>query len=264
MTTSYAVSRLVGECIFEKFDPDRTARRMVAVDRETVVPAVDQETDKAQIESAVAQLKQKWNNEAAGSVRMHSLLEKSFKADICNRKAVKLGSNTLEAKILSAKALEYERGAESLKNASNNLDFILAGEKIKLEAVEMEKFIIEPNRNVRGRIDGIFKSPMNESNVYLVDWKQCKDIYRSFGCGRNIFKQFDNTRFNKFSLQLNIYKYILENEYKTIVDKMIVINKDSVDGNIKYITVPNMQVFIQELFENENVWNCVVVENYNK
>lgn len=253
--TSYSVSRLVGECIFEKFDPDKTARRMVAVNRET---------DEAQIESAVVKLKKKWNNEAVGSIRMHSLLEKSFKADICNRKAVKLGSNTIEAKILSAKALKYERGAESLKNASNHLDFTLAGEKIKLEAVEMEKFIIEPNRNVRGRIDGIFKSPMNESNVYLVDWKQCKDIYRRFGYGRDIFKQLDNTRFNKFSLQLNIYKYILEKEYDTIVDKMIVINKDSVDGSIKDITVPNMQACIQELFENDNVWDCVVVENYNK
>lgn len=76
---------------------------------------------------------------------------------------------------------------------------------------------------ITGTIDMIFiPNPNKPKQVIIYDWKCTKKIdkFNNFKKMNKPFHQFDDCNFNHYSLQLNLYKYLLEKHYDVEVIKM--------------------------------------------
>lgn len=90
-----------------------------------------------------------------------------------------------------------------------------------------------------GSIDAVFK---NEDGTFtLVDWKRSKEINKtSFNnkTGKYPLNHVPDCNFFHYSLQLNLYKYILEKFYKCKIKDMILIVLHPKNKNENYLKIP--------------------------
>lgn len=95
-----------------------------------------------------------------------------------------------------------------------------------LEFYDTEKMVFSNKYNVAGTIDCLFKKDNKEEYVML-DWKRSKKLIidghpRIFGYGYALseLSSLDNSSFNRYCLQQNIYKHIAETEYGMKISSM--------------------------------------------
>lgn len=122
----------------------------------------------------------------------------------------------------------------------------------KLKPFRTEMYIFDEDIRVCGSIDMLFCDPDNR-NVYIYDWKRCKDIKKSnpFEKGLRCLSHLDNCNFNTYSLQLNMYKYILSKYDLTVVGMALVVLHPNHSG-YKVIEVPDMQAEIYRILESKD------------
>ena len=77
--------------------------------------------------------------------------------------------------------------------------------------IGIEKIIFSEKIRLAGIVDALFE---NEDAICLVDWKQNKKIetFNPYQSGNGPLKHLESHDFNKYSLQLNIYRRILIEE----------------------------------------------------
>lgn len=100
--------------------------------------------------------------------------------------------------------------------------------------------------DISGSIDMVYKNKDGSLSIY--DWKRSKridkDSFRGDFCPPPLHV-FQNCNFNKYSLQLNLYKWILENEYGfKVKDLCLVILHDS-NPNYQLEPVDDLQNYIE-------------------
>jgi hypothetical protein len=107
--------------------------------------------------------------------------------------------------------------------------------------------IFSDKYNVAGTIDCLFKKENKEEYVML-DWKRSKKLIidgrpRIFGYGYALseLSSLDNSSFNRYCLQQNIYKHIVEMEYGMKISsmKLVVLHENYSDYHI--VDVPTMK-----------------------
>lgn len=112
---------------------------------------------------------------------------------------------------------------------------------------DAEKMIFSDKYNVAGTIDCLFKKENNAEYVML-DWKRSKKLIidgrpRIFGYGYALseLNTLDNSSFNRYCLQQNIYKLIAETEYGMKISsmKLVVLHENYSDYHI--VDVPTMK-----------------------
>ncbi|HET7118048.1 MAG TPA: hypothetical protein VFI29_16240 [Hanamia sp.] len=112
---------------------------------------------------------------------------------------------------------------------------------------DAEKMIFSDKYNVAGTIDCLFKKESNDEYVML-DWKRSKKLIidgrpRIFGYGYALseLNTLDNSSFNRYCLQQNIYKHIAETEYEIKISsmKLVVLHENYSDYHI--VNVPTMK-----------------------
>ena len=117
----------------------------------------------------------------------------------------------------------------------------------KLEFYDAEKMIFSDKYNVAGTIDCLFKKNTNDEYVML-DWKRSKKLIidgrpRIYGYGYALseLSALDNSSFNRYCLQQNIYKHIVETQYSTKISsmKLVVLHENYTDYHI--VDVPIMK-----------------------
>lgn len=91
--------------------------------------------------------------------------------------------------------------------------------------------VYDETANIGGTIDMVYKN-VQDGTYTLVDWKRCKQIYKAnryhdnkkknkIGrSGKGVMSEYPDCNFTKYSLQLQIYRYILENTYGMVVRDM--------------------------------------------
>lgn len=85
-----------------------------------------------------------------------------------------------------------------------------------------------------GTIDMVFQ---NDDGTYdIIDWKRSKNITHP----KNINKQ-TNTNYWHYSYQLNIYKYILENNYNMTIKNMVIVQMHPDIKELKIYNIINLQ-----------------------
>jgi ATP-dependent exoDNAse (exonuclease V) beta subunit len=75
--------------------------------------------------------------------------------------------------------------------------------------------IFDEDLKLAGSIDMIFKDPNNEGCIYIYDWKRSKEIkfQNWFQKGLAPLEHLDDCNYNHYTLQLNVYRYIIEKNY---------------------------------------------------
>jgi ATP-dependent exoDNAse (exonuclease V) beta subunit len=75
--------------------------------------------------------------------------------------------------------------------------------------------IFDEDLKIAGSIDMIFHDPENKGCIYIYDWKRSKEIkYQNrFQKANKPIEHLDDCNYNHYTLQLNVYKYIIEKNY---------------------------------------------------
>jgi len=124
-----------------------------------------------------------------------------------------------EAGTIMHQDIEYYFNKEKVSNNSPEfhqfLDFndkIVKKEKLIPFRTEWEVF--DEDHKIAGSIDMLFKKE-GEEGLYIYDWKRSKKINKNnqYENGYPPLDHLPNSNFWHYSLQLNIYKYILEENY---------------------------------------------------
>jgi hypothetical protein len=112
---------------------------------------------------------------------------------------------------------------------------------------DAERMIFSDKYNVAGTIDCLFKKE-NKDEYVILDWKRSKKLIidgrpRIFGYGYALseLSKLDNSSFNRYCLQQNIYKYIAETEYGMKISsmKLVVLHENYTAYHV--VDVPTMK-----------------------
>jgi hypothetical protein len=112
---------------------------------------------------------------------------------------------------------------------------------------DAEKMIFSDKYNVAGTIDCLFKKESKDEYIML-DWKRSKKLIidgrpRIFGYGYALseLSSLDNSSFNRYCLQQNIYKHIAETEYGMKISsmKLVVLHENYTGYHV--VDVPTMK-----------------------
>lgn len=98
---------------------------------------------------------------------------------------------------------------------------------------------------IAGSIDMTFIN--DDGTISIYDWKRCKNIEKYNNFGKKSIKEglqhIPDTNYWHYTLQLNIYKYILETKYGFKVKDLhlVVIHPDNVSENYEKIKLPHLK-----------------------
>jgi len=105
-----------------------------------------------------------------------------------------------------------------------------------------EWIIYDTELKIAGSIDMVYKN--SDDTLMIYDWKRCKDITKN-----NTFNKYaitpcldtvPDTNFWHYSLQLNIYKYILEKNYGVKVSHLYLVQLHPSSKNYHLMKVPDL------------------------
>ena len=181
-------------------------------------------------------------------ISVTTLIERFFPFDLkryIERKAEE--ENRTEDDVLDEYLLMRDEAAEKGTYLHNQIECFLKQEKFDSDSSEFELFLefynkeIKPRNllffdaermifsdkyNVAGTIDCLFKKT-NKDEYVMLDWKRSKKLIidgrpRIFGYGYALseLSSLDNSSFNRYCLQQNIYKHIAETEYGMKISSM--------------------------------------------
>jgi hypothetical protein len=202
-------------------------------------------------------------------ISVTTLIERFFPFDLkryIERKAEE--ENLTEENILDEYLLMRDEAAERGTYLHNQIEYFLKQEDFDSTSKEFEFFLNFYNKeivprnlrffdaelmifsdkyNVAGTIDCLFKKEDKDEFVML-DWKRSKKLIidgrpRIFGYGYALseLSSLDNSSFNRYCLQQNIYKHIAETEYGMKISsmKLVVLHENYSDYHV--VDVPTMK-----------------------
>lgn len=119
--------------------------------------------------------------------------------------------------------------------------------------------VFHEEARIAGSIDMVYEivaaedPPHTTPPLVIYDWKRCREITKTNAANKfathTAIEHLPDTNFWHYALQLNIYKYILQNKYgKTVTDLYLIVLHPESSG-YKRIKLPDLQAEVGELFE---------------
>lgn len=240
-----------------------------SLDEETHIYNINGETDYTSMTTFIHNLFDKFNEDKIIDIMMSSKNWPNNKYYGQTREEIKdlWGKNKLEASTAGTKMhydIEYFYNNPSNPPHNDSLEFeyfinFHNDFKDDLEPYRTEWIVYDEDSKIAGSIDMIFKktsnNPHDESSLEIYDWKRCKEIVKSTNFNKwstnNLINHIPDTNFWHYSLQLNGYKYILNNKYNEKVTDLylICLHPNNKNENYIRIKIPDLQKEIHELFE---------------
>ena len=120
-----------------------------------------------------------------------------------------------------------------------------------LEPFRTEWMIYSNDLGIAGSIDMIFRSKLNEHEYIIYDWKRSKEIKfeNKYTRGKGPAVTLDDCNYIHYSLQLNMYKYILENYYGMKIKSLHLLVLHPNHENYLQIDVPFMDNYVDKLIQ---------------
>lgn len=118
-----------------------------------------------------------------------------------------------------------------------------------------EWIVYDEDKNLAGSIDMCLSN--DEGQIVILDWKRSKEIKRNNNWQRGFgpFKHMDDCNYNHYTLQLNIYRHILETKYdKQIIAMYLVI----CHPNQQCAEVIPIETKVDEII---SLWNLLPIPN---
>lgn len=125
----------------------------------------------------------------------------------------------------------------------------------KITPYRLEWCIYDQELKITGSIDAVFK---NENGGYdILDWKRSKEIKKS---GFNFLQHpvldaIPDSNFWLYSLQLNLYKFILEKNYGLRIDNLYLVAIHPEFKTFQKHKAPDLQNELIEVFKHEKMLN---------
>jgi len=123
----------------------------------------------------------------------------------------------------------------------------------KLKPYRSEWLIYDDDAKIAGSIDMVYENQDGTLSIY--DWKRSKSItkinnFNKFAITEEIC-HIPDANFWHYALQLNTYKFILEEKYGKIVKDLFLVrlHPNAKDGTYELLEVPNLRRDVSELFE---------------
>lgn len=107
-----------------------------------------------------------------------------------------------------------------------------------------EWYIFDEVHKLAGSIDMIFRvDPADARRVAIYDWKCSKEIKYSnkYEKSKSPIAHLEDCNYNHYSLQLNLYKYILEKRYGLVVVEMMLVIIHRNFSSFNLVAVKDMQ-----------------------
>jgi len=119
--------------------------------------------------------------------------------------------------------------------------------------------IFSDKYNVAGTIDCLFKKDGKDEYV-MFDWKRSKQLIidgypkkYGFGYALSELNYLDNSSYNRYCLQQNIYKHIIETEYFIKISSMKLVVLHENYSNFHIVNVPIMKDEIEIILNSLKV-----------
>lgn len=146
-------------------------------------------------------------------------------------------------------SIEYQYFQEFEKDRTKEGGF---GENI--EPYRTEWMVYDEDLRLSGSIDMIFRRKDNHEILEIYDWKRCREIKKQNpwqSAETECINHLPDSNFWHYSLQLNIYKAILERKYGKKVDGLYLVCLHPNNKNKSYqrIKVPILKDEINDLIE---------------
>ncbi len=121
-----------------------------------------------------------------------------------------------------------------------------------LKPYRTEWMIYDEELRLAGSIDMVFWNEKNKTyDIY--DWKRCKDIKKGNSFGKYglhpVLEEVEDTNYWHYSLQLNIYKTLLERNYDMKIDECWLVCLHPEKKQFERIKVVDMSEEVNQLFE---------------
>ena len=115
-----------------------------------------------------------------------------------------------------------------------------------------EWMIFHENYKIAGSIDMVFQNEDGTLSIY--DWKRCKDIKKTSSWNKfsknDIISHIPDTNYWHYCLQLNTYKFILEDKYDKVIKDMYLICLHPEKSDYEKIKVCDLQDEVKLLLNN--------------
>ena len=162
---------------------------------------------------------------------------------------------------------EIIKSYEGTKEHSYFMNFI--NDHPHLTPYRTEWNVYDEKYKIAGSIDMIYINDDGTLSIY--DWKRCKNIekFNNFGkkCLVKNMGHISDTNYWHYTLQLNIYKFILETKYGfTVKDlHLVVIHPENTCNNYEKIKCPFIQDDVKTLLDNHlSVMNSKITNYFSK
>lgn len=112
-----------------------------------------------------------------------------------------------------------------------------------------EWLIYDNSGKVAGSIDATLRNKHDHNKIIILDWKRSKEIKfdNKFAKGTGPFAQLDDCNYVRYSLQLNIYRHILETCYaKKVIFMMLTVMHPN---NASYQCIPIQHMAIDAIWD---------------
>jgi len=122
----------------------------------------------------------------------------------------------------------------------------------KLKPYRTEWMIYDEDLKIAGSIDMVYENEDGTLKIY--DWKRCKDIVKVNNFNKYALTECINhlpdTNFWHYSLQLNIYKAILERKYNKIVTDLYLVklHPENKRKNYELIKCADLSLEVNDIF----------------
>jgi ATP-dependent exoDNAse (exonuclease V) beta subunit len=125
-----------------------------------------------------------------------------------------------------------------------------AADYAHLKPYRTEWMVFHEEMKLAGSIDMVFENP--DGTLQIFDWKRCKEL-RFVNTWQQAIPSclghLDDTNYSHYSLQLNIYKVILEQKYDKKITGLFLVVLHPNNESYKVVEVRDLQEDVHQLFD---------------
>lgn len=146
-------------------------------------------------------------------------------------------------------------GDEYVPNPSKEWDYFLEYDRRFRQArgftpYRTEWLVFKEDIKLAGSIDMVYKKP--DGTLAIYDWKRAKDMrYENpYQSGKPPIDHLPDTNYWHYSLQLNIYRRILEELYGVVVSELALVVLHPINSSFRVIMLNRMDDEVTAMFES--------------